>query len=94
MKSNSNAAQTRPSALIEPCITPALAFAVCSCASARRSKYLRESLNLSVSIGSTSAPIFEAAVRVEQRVETRPRGETLVAPALRADVRFFSRSVL
>ena len=38
MKSNSNAAHTTPSALIEPCITTSASpSAVCSCASARRS---------------------------------------------------------
>ena len=56
--SNSNTAHTTPIDLIAPCITTSASVsAVCSCASARRSAYLRESLNLRLSTGSTSAPI-------------------------------------
>src|SRR6266513_161977 len=61
IKSNSNAAHTTPSALIAPCMTTSASLsAVCSCASASLSVLRRESLNLSVSTGSTSAPISKS----------------------------------
>ncbi len=95
MNSNSKAAQTTPSDLIAPCMTISASVSpVAACASARRSGYFFESLNLRLSTGRISAPISK-----------RPSGSSSASRRARAPMRwwsphlgqtfwFFSRSVL
>src|SRR5206468_11590798 len=93
-KPNSNAATTIGTAFTEPCITTRASVSpVAFSASSRRSLYLRLSLNLSGSIGTTS--LASSALPSPSRKRSRRwRAERrLWKPHLGQTCRLFSRSV-
>jgi hypothetical protein len=87
MKSNSKAAQTTPSDLIEPCsTTSASALAGRSLRLFQPFRILARILELQAVHRQHLGADLEAPFRIEQPVQARARADALVVAALRADI--------